>query len=478
MAVLKWSRLEEEVEVGNLPESASRFFGGSTSFVRKLAASLAFLVLLLVLVVTRTEQQRLNQYFEFTLNSTIEKASSLRAELQEVGARVNSANGQVANLRTNLAGLSTAKPWREGMDELKDRVEKGFESATRERAEAGGNISLAMGNIKKLEMDTKNLTGILEKKSKEFDHLKKGVEVLSNSSQSVASLVHSRLDIVEKSSQDLSNKSFGLEKNVFSRIAALQFGLERVQKDSEEGWFEQENLNEEFSEELAKIAAALNNSFSHWKELQAGHTEVADKTMEILAALQGIRSAHSTSTEREATIDGVEAETEAAPSTSTSSPSSKTPSGSSTPSAPSSSCSGSKIKKLKNITCTASSQFGPAWSCKKAFDNKLKMGKRGSAWASRGEGVGAWILATFSRPVKIVKLKILQRHNPVEANKQVSLETSSGWSQTAGLPAKGDRYWNIITLAKPVTTSWVKIKVKAVYGTVNNGFKEIQIFGC
>ena len=89
--------------------------------------------------------------------------------------------------------------------------------------------------------------------------------------------------------------------------------------------------------------------------------------------------------------------------------------------------------------------------------------------------------------------QILQRHNPVEANKKVSLDTSSGWSQTAGLPAKvkrvflkrifvnesqGDRHWNIISLSKPVTTSWVKITVKAVYGTVNNGFKEIQIFGC
>ena len=222
MAVLKWSRLEEEVEVGNLPESATRS-GGFSSLVRKLAASLALLVLLLFLVVTRTEQQRLNQYFEFTLNSTIEKASSLRAELQEVGARVNSANGQVANLRTGLAGLSTAQPWREGMDRLEDRVEKGLASAARERAEAGGNISLAMGNIKKLEMDTKNLTGLLEKKSEEFDHLKKGMEVLSNSSQSVASLVHSRLDIVEKSNQDFNNKSLGLEKNVFSRIAALQY---------------------------------------------------------------------------------------------------------------------------------------------------------------------------------------------------------------------------------------------------------------
>ena len=44
--------------------------------------------------------------------------------------------------------------------------------------------------------------------------------------------------------------------------------LERVQKEAEESWLERDKLNEEFSEELAKIAAALNNSFSHWKELQ------------------------------------------------------------------------------------------------------------------------------------------------------------------------------------------------------------------
>ena len=44
--------------------------------------------------------------------------------------------------------------------------------------------------------------------------------------------------------------------------------LETVQKEAEQGSLEQENLNEKFSEELANIAAALNNSFSHWKELQ------------------------------------------------------------------------------------------------------------------------------------------------------------------------------------------------------------------
>ena len=44
--------------------------------------------------------------------------------------------------------------------------------------------------------------------------------------------------------------------------------MERVQQEAEEGSLYQENLNDEFSEELNKIAAAVNNSFSHWKELQ------------------------------------------------------------------------------------------------------------------------------------------------------------------------------------------------------------------
>jgi len=126
---------------------------------------------------------------------------------------------------------------------------------------------------------------------------------------------------------------------------------------------------------------------------------------------------------------------------------------------------------LAEITCTASSDYSAQFSCEKAFDND-----EGSDWASRGEGVGAWIQATFPRPVKIAKLKILQRRNPSEANKQISLTTSSGWSHTAMLLEKGDTQWNIITLPEPVTTNWVKITVNDVYGTINNGFKEIKIY--
>jgi hypothetical protein len=75
-------------------------------------------------------------------------------------------------------------------------------------------------------------------------------------------------------------------------------------------------------------------------------------------------------------------------------------------------------------------------------------------------------------------MKILQRHFPGESNKKIELQLSSGWKQTARLPAKGDRHWNIIGLSSAVITDWVRITVKEVYGKVNNGFKEIQFFGC
>ena len=105
MAVLKWSRLEEEVDVTSLAGNEVR--SGGWNLFRNLGASLALLVLVLFLVISRSEQQGLNQSLEFTLNSTIEKAVRLRDELQEVGERVNSANSEVANLQASLARLST-----------------------------------------------------------------------------------------------------------------------------------------------------------------------------------------------------------------------------------------------------------------------------------------------------------------------------------------------------------------------------------
>lgn len=104
-----------------------------------------------------------------------------------------------------------------------ERLEKEIKSAANERAEAALNMSLLLGTISIREMDLKNVTGLLEMKKGELDHLKTRMEVLSNSSQSVASSGHSRLDIVEKSVQDLQIRQSELEKNMFSMTAALQY---------------------------------------------------------------------------------------------------------------------------------------------------------------------------------------------------------------------------------------------------------------
>ena len=69
-------------------------------------------------------------------------------------------------------------------------------------------------------------------------------------------------------------------------------------------------------------------------------------------------------------------------------------------------CQAPKKVKPRAITCTSSSSLAPNWSCRKAFDNVLKIGKAGSAWASRGEGRGAWIMATFDREVRLTKIKV------------------------------------------------------------------------
>ena len=85
--------------------------------------------------------------------------------------------------------------------------------------------------------------------------------------------------------------------------------------------------------------------------------------------------------------------------------------------------------KPKQITCEASSVFNRNFGCKKAFDGKLAIGKAKSAWASKGEGVGAWIKASFNQAYAVTQLKLLQRHFPGESNKKVEILFSPGIKQ-------------------------------------------------
>ena len=122
-------------------------------------------------------------------------------KLANMAASLNRYNGQVVELRTGVADLNSTQPWRKGLDWLEDKLETAIGSAAKERAEAEGDITLLMGTFKKQEMDTKNLSGLLEKKNEELDHLKTEMDLIRNYSQS-------------------SLHTF--KKNVFSTITTLQ----------------------------------------------------------------------------------------------------------------------------------------------------------------------------------------------------------------------------------------------------------------
>ena len=109
------------------------------------------------------EQQNLNEEFA--------------KEMANIASAVNYYDGQVADLRTGLADLSTAEPWKENLERLQQEI--GI--AAKERAVAGEKISLVVG---KLEHVTHNLSGLFE--NKEEDHLKTEMEVLNQ----IASLEH------------------------------------------------------------------------------------------------------------------------------------------------------------------------------------------------------------------------------------------------------------------------------------------------
>ena len=126
------------------------------------------------------------------------------------------------------------------------------------------------------------------------------------------------------------------------------------------------------------------------------------------------------------------------------------------------------------MTCSASSKYSEDWGCEKAID-----GKSSTSWATKGEGTGAWIQVNFGYVYKVERIQIKQRTNNVQAEmfKDVSLEFSDGTKVDSKLN-NVHHDWNEVTLVNPPSSEFVKVTAKSVYGTINNGFSEIRIFGC
>ena len=261
-------------------------------------------------------------------------------------------------------------------------------------------------------------------------------------------------------------------------IADLESTQEVLEEEIESSALAESLNHADLQLQILKLEAALNLTVSHAAELRAGHSALANRTLALLASV--VELARTTAPPPDtSTIDGVEVTPAPAPS--------PAPAPGPAPQDQPRFRNCSEVTKIApaEVTCTASSQFSRKFGCKKAFDGHLSIGKQRNSWASAGEGVGAWIEARFvdkeRQPVvKVIhQLKLLQRHFPGEANKKVEIQFGEGGPrQVATLPARGDKHWNIIKLSSGVVADRVRVTVREVYGTVNNGFKEIVMFGC
>jgi len=125
------------------------------------------------------------------------------------------------------------------------------------------------------------------------------------------------------------------------------------------------------------------------------------------------------------------------------------------------------------VGCSASSEYSSGWACGLAFD-----GNTGTGWATWRQGVGSWIKANFDKPYIIKELKIMQRANYYENNKDIGVEFDFGQKRSFTLPITGSGSFNKLVVNPPVLSRTLKITVNSVYATINNGFREITIFGC
>lgn len=114
--------------------------------------------------------------------------------------------------------------------------------------------------------------------------------------------------------------------------------------------------------------------------------------------------------------------------------------------------------------CRASSEF-LGTSCSHGLNDKM-VDSWGNMWYTRGEGIGAWIEIRFKGLFLITKIDYQDRKNPLERNSRIELIFDDSSVQYYDLKNTNDLKSIRID---PVKSSSIKISIKGVYGTINNG---------
>ncbi len=120
---------------------------------------------------------------------------------------------------------------------------------------------------------------------------------------------------------------------------------------------------------------------------------------------------------------------------------------------------------ISKLPIGKSSSNYPNSRCQDGFQNKNREGF-GSMWYSSSEGIGAWIQVSFKGVFMVTKFEFVNRSNPNERNKSIELEFSDGSKQLFEL-INSDK--KLTFNVKKVQTQYIIVRIKQVYGTINNG---------
>jgi len=115
-------------------------------------------------------------------------------------------------------------------------------------------------------------------------------------------------------------------------------------------------------------------------------------------------------------------------------------------------------------SCKASTEK-EGWNCEAGFSGKNR-DEEGGMWASNNEGIGAWVSIKFNGLFEILKFVYKDRKNPAERNSHLILTFSNGETQDIFLKNTDEETtFNV----DHIKATGVKIMIKGVYGTMNNG---------
>ena len=133
------------------------------------------------------------------------------------------------------------------------------------------------------------------------------------------------------------------------------------------------------------------------------------------------------------------------------------------------SCSGDEVKpslsSSSDFNRCISSSHKTGFRCEDGLSNR-NIDEEGSFWASDNEGVGAWIEIFFNGQYELTKLSFKNRINPAERNSILKLDFSTGDSFDINVDNNDNlNYFSF----EPIVASSVKITIKGVYSTLNNG---------